>query len=222
MEKAVTLLSGGMDSATMLYHLRSQNLEVHALAFDYGQRHKKELQAAARIAVMAKAKFDIVDLTSVGELFLSSANSSQTNKSVPVPDGHYAEESMKITIVPNRNAMMLGIAFAAAVAEGANIVGFAAHGGDHFIYPDCRPEFIESYLRAMQFGNDNFKLHLVTFASMDKTWIAHRGHELGVPFEETWSCYKGGLTHCGTCGTCTERKEAFLLAGLDDPTEYDE
>jgi 7-cyano-7-deazaguanine synthase len=126
-----------------------------------------------------------------------------------------------LTIVPNRNAMMLGIAFSVAVAEGAETVGFAAHGGDHFIYPDCRPDFIDAYERAMHLANDNHDLRLVTFVRFNKTDIARMGYELGVPFDLTWSCYKGGSRHCGVCGTCTERKEAFREAGLDDPTDYE-
>lgn len=218
---AVTLLSGGMDSAVMLFHLQKVlGMKVHALSFDYGQRHKKELSAAISLASYAKVDHSVIDLTSVGEL-LKTANSSQTNPNVAVPDGHYAEETMKLTIVPNRNAMMLGIAFSVAVAEGAKIVGFAAHGGDHFIYPDCRPEFIERYESAMHYANDDHDLKILSFFDIDKTEIARRGYELNVPFDLTWSCYKGGRLHCGTCGTCTERKEAFKLAHLDDPTEYE-
>lgn len=210
-----------MDSAVMLWSLKSLGHEPHALSFDYGQKHRKELVAATKLAQIARVPHHIIDLTSVGEL-LSTANSSQTNPDIAVPEGHYAEETMKLTIVPNRNAMMLGIAFSVAVAEGAKIVGFAAHGGDHFIYPDCRPDFILSFQRSMQFANDDFALRLETFMSIDKTQIARLGNELSVPFEETWSCYKGLERHCGVCGTCTERKEAFKFAGVDDPTDYDD
>ena len=139
-----------------------------------------------------------------------------------MPDGHYAEESMKITVVPNRNAIMLSIAYGVAVSKGANAVAAAFHGGDHFIYPDCRPGFINAFA-AMQShaleGLSNIQLY-TPFVNLTKADIAVEGARLGVPFEYTWSCYKGGDLHCGRCGTCVERREAFDLAGVSDPTIY--
>jgi len=141
---------------------------------------------------------------------------------IAVPDGHYAEETMKITVVPNRNAIMLTIAFGLASAQGADAVAAAVHGGDHFIYPDCRPAFIEAF-QTMQNcaldGQSTIKLY-TPFVTISKADIVSIGKELVVPFEKTWSCYKGGATHCGRCGTCVERIEAFHLAHVDDPTKY--
>ena len=143
---------------------------------------------------------------------------------VAVPDGHYAEETMKITVVPNRNAIMLTIAFGLAAAQGAEAVAVAVHGGDHFIYPDCRPGFIDSF-QVMQDhaldGYANVRLQ-APFVTISKADIVAEGARHGTPFADTWSCYKGGAHHCGRCGTCVERREAFHLAGVADPTVYED
>jgi 7-cyano-7-deazaguanine synthase len=141
---------------------------------------------------------------------------------IAVPDGHYAEESMKITVVPNRNAIMLAIAYGLAVAQGADTVAAAVHGGDHFIYPDCRPAFIEAFQTMENYALDGqppIGLY-VPFVMLAKADIVAIGEKLAVPFAETWSCYKGGTMHCGRCGTCVERLEAFQLALVPDPTDY--
>lgn len=147
---------------------------------------------------------------------------SALTDNVDVPDGHYAEENMKVTVVPNRNAIMLSIGFGIAAAQQADAVAAAVHGGDHFIYPDCRPGFTKSF-EAMQKqaldGYANVSLY-TPFVEISKGAIVTEGARLNVPFEETWSCYKGGEKHCGRCGTCVERREAFDLAGVEDPTEY--
>ena len=151
------------------------------------------------------------------------AGSALTDESVTVPDGHYADESMKITVVPNRNAIMLSIACALAVTRDAGAVAFGAHTGDHFIYPDCRPAFVRAYqtmLNLVVEGLASIEI-LTPFLSMTKADIVRLGAALHVPFERTWSCYKGGALHCGTCGTCHERREAFALADVDDPTLYE-
>jgi 7-cyano-7-deazaguanine synthase len=229
--KAVTLLSGGLDSTTLAYYMRAHYAdELIAVSFNYGQRHVKELDVAVRIAQTLSAEHHIVeigvgqalddDLAPLGSIFTSSV---LTNESVPVPDGHYAHENMKQTIVPNRNAIMLSIAYGIAVDRGAEYVSFAAHSGDHAIYPDCRPEFVALLNRALQVGNewaDPLPLILGPFLDRSKADIAAEAVKLGVPIKDTWSCYKGGDIHCGTCGTCYERREAFQLAGVEDPTEY--
>jgi len=160
----------------------------------------------------------VVDISNVGKALSGSALTDD----VDVPDGHYAEETMKITIVPNRNAIMLAIAFGMAAAEEATAVATAVHGGDHFIYPDCRPGFIDAF-QAMQ----NHALEgvaeialLTPFVTGSKADIVTEGDKWNTPFAETWSCYKGGEVHCGRCGTCVERREAFHLAGVADPTIY--
>ena len=218
--KTIAIVSGGMDSVTMAYKYYAHHYwDLHLLSFDYGQRHNKELLYAARCAAALGVEHDVIDLTSLTGLLKGS---SLTDDSVPVPDGHYAEQSMKATIVPNRNAIMLSIAYGVAEAQGAEGVAFAAHGGDHFIYPDCRQEFTAAFALMQEVALDNSHIALmVPFIEIDKSEIVKIGDRLGVPFVDTWSCYKGGDLHCGLCGTCNERKEAFLLAGVKDPTEYE-
>jgi 7-cyano-7-deazaguanine synthase len=231
--KVVTLLSGGLDSSTLAYLMKDRyaerGVELITLSFDYGQRHRRELLAAREIANLLKAENHIVSMVTTspetGPVPLGQmlAGSSLTDSSVPVPDGHYAEESMKQTIVPNRNAIMLSIAYGVAVARGAELVAFAAHAGDHAIYPDCRPEFVDRLNQALEIGNAwaNPRPQLVgPFLEWDKARIAGTAVALHVPVEKTWSCYKGEALHCGVCGTCTERREAFELAHVPDPTEY--
>jgi 7-cyano-7-deazaguanine synthase len=219
--KAIAIVSGGMDSVTLAHLLASEGHELRLLSFDYGQRHGKELLYAERCARRIGAGFEPVDLRGVGRLLSGSA---LTDEGVDVPHGHYAEENMAVTVVPNRNAIMLSVAYGVAVADGASMVACAVHAGDHYVYPDCRPAFIEAFDRMERlavegFGDEDLHLH-APFIERTKAEIVEVGAKLGVPFEETWSCYEGGEVHCGLCGTCTERKESFELAGVPDPTEY--
>ncbi|MDQ3814639.1 MAG: 7-cyano-7-deazaguanine synthase QueC [Armatimonadota bacterium] len=222
MHKAVAIVSGGLDSVTLAYLLRSENYDLHLLAFNYGQRHVKEVEYARLCATRLDAAFDLIDLTSVGRLLKGSALTDD----IAVPHGHYAAPSMAITVVPNRNAIMLAVAYGVAVAENAEIVATAVHAGDHPIYPDCRPAFIAAF-DAMQrvavegCGHPELRLH-APFVHIGKHDIVALGARLGVPFADTWSCYEGRELHCGRCGTCVERKEAFQLAGVPDPTVYAE
>lgn len=220
---AVLIASGGMDSTVTAYELAQQGSALTLLSFDYGQRHVKEVEFAALIAERLSATHEIVDLANFGRLLHGSA---LTDTSVPVPDGHYTAQSMRATVVPNRNAVMLNIAASVAVAREADAVAFGAHAGDHEIYPDCRPAFFEKVAACIRAGNEGFIdpgfQVLAPFLHLTKADIARRGDELAVPFGLTWSCYKGGDVHCGTCGTCVERREAFSLAGLADPTVYAE
>ncbi len=221
-QRAVVVVSGGLNSTTMAYSLRAQGYELVAISFDYGQRHRKELAFAEEMAADLHASWTLIDLNAAGVTgFLTG--SALTDASVPVPDGHYADESMKITVVPNRNAIMLSIACALAVTRDAGAVAFGAHTGDHFIYPDCRPEFVRAYETMVNLAVEGFaSIEILTpFLSMTKAGIVRLGAELHVPFERTWSCYKGGALHCGTCGTCHERREAFALAKVIDPTVYE-
>lgn len=216
--KIVLLLSGGLDSTTALYHLKAEGHEVLGLAIDYGQRHSKEILRAQEIARLSDIRFEVADLSSMRK-FLSS--SSQTSD-IPVPEGHYTENSMKLTVVPNRNMIMLSAAAGWAVNTRSDAVAYAAHSGDHTIYPDCRPEFIAAMNQAMKLC-DWHSVELITpFVNWSKSQIVRRAYELKVPLELTWSCYKGGVEHCGKCGTCVERREAFLLAGIKDPTVYEQ
>ncbi|RYX82591.1 7-cyano-7-deazaguanine synthase QueC [bacterium] len=220
-QKAVAIVSGGLDSVTLAHLLAHQGAQLHLLAFDYGQKHKKELDFARECATRLNAKFDIVDLSAFSRLI---SNSALTSSDVEVPHGHYAAPNMAITVVPNRNAILLALAYGVAVNEDAQIVATGVHGGDHFIYPDCRSGFISAFDAMEKKATEGYadpNLHLLApFLEVDKTAIVRIGSELEVPFDRTWSCYEGGETHCGQCGTCVERREAFALAGVQDPTIY--
>lgn len=216
--RAVVIMSGGLDSTTLLYYAK-RYFEPYVLSFDYGQRHAKELNCAARICADLEVEHEIVDVTALRTLL----SSSLTFRS-EVPEGHYSEGSMKATIVPNRNAIMLSIAYGYAISIGAQKIYCGAHAGDHAIYPDCRTEFFTALGEAFQIGNDwNKRIPLETpFITNSKAEIVLFGQSFGVPFAKTWSCYKGGEVHCGKCGTCVERLEAFANAGIPDPTVYED
>ncbi len=221
MTRAVAIFSGGIDSTTLLYSLREQRLQLSALTFDYGQRHSKEIDAARMIATHAGIEHHVVDLRALRPLF---GRSSLTDETVPIPNGSYTADSMKVTVVPNRNGIMLDIAVAHAVATGATLVAFGAHAGDHFIYPDCRPTYVDAFEKAARLGNEGFAnpdLRVVApFSGMTKVDIVRLAVKLRVPLASTWSCYVGAKVHCGLCGTCNERIEAFREADVPDPTAY--
>jgi 7-cyano-7-deazaguanine synthase len=218
--KAIMLLSGGLDSAVLLYHLLERGYYVRCLTVNYGQRHWRELAAAEKLVRrLLRVDQNQIDLSSTLNLF---GGSSQTDNLIPVPEGHYEEESMKLTVVPNRNMVLLSLATAWAVSTKSDLVAYAAHRGDHAIYPDCRPEFVDAMAHAVSLCDWHKVRLVVPFATMTKAEIVKEGARLGVPFELTYSCYKGGIEHCGKCGTCTERREAFQLAGVLDPAVYKE
>ena len=215
--KTVLIHSGGMDSTVLLYHLLKEGNTVKALSIDYGQRHRKELEYAAELTKELRVEHKIADLRSVTDLL---AGSSLTSADIEVPEGHYAEDNMKATVVPNRNMILLSLAAGWAISNRYDHISYAAHAGDHDIYPDCREEFTNALDKAIQLADwHQVSLHR-PFVSKTKADIAALGAELGVHFEKTWSCYKGGELHCGRCGTCVERREAFHLAGIKDPTLY--
>ncbi|HAI29945.1 MULTISPECIES: 7-cyano-7-deazaguanine synthase QueC [unclassified Thalassospira] len=217
--KTIVVCSGGLDSVTLAYKVAVEHKLHSLISFDYGQRHKKELDFAARTARDLGVRHHIVDLTPVGALL---SGSSLTSDEIDVPDGHYAEETMRVTVVPNRNAIMLSVAFGAAASAGADAVATAVHGGDHFIYPDCRPDFINAFQTMQNHALEGVgDVSLYTpFVKVSKADIAAEAGRLGVPVDLTWSCYKGGETHCGRCGTCVERREALELARVKDTTVY--
>jgi len=214
--KICALLSGGMDSTVMVAKLVAENHEVRTLGINYGQRHSKELGIAEAQAAMLGVPFTVVDFSNLGQLL--PGNSLTSN--IDVPEGHYAEDNMKATVVPNRNMILLAVAIGHAIAHECTAVAYAAHGGDHAVYPDCRPEFADA-MAGVAAVCDYQKIEMLRpFMETDKAGIAKLGDSLGVNFARTWSCYKGGDHHCGRCGTCVERREAFYLAGVADPTIY--
>lgn len=215
--KTVVIFSGGMDSTVLVYDLIARGDTVKALSVNYGQRHAKEIESAQRITAQLGIEHRVADLRGISSLL---AGSSLTSPEVDVPDGHYAEENMKSTVVPNRNMIMLAVAAGWAISLRFDAVAFGAHGGDHAIYPDCRSVFADAMDAAIRLADWHQVQLIRPFVGLTKTDLAKRGTELRVPFAQTWSCYKGGDLHCGTCGTCVERREAFHLAGEIDPTTY--
>lgn len=218
MKKTVLIYSGGLDSTVLLFQLRKEGHVVHTLSINYGQRHVRELKAAAEIAGEIGVPHEVADLRAITPLL---AGNSLTSPEMPVPDGHYQEASMKATVVPNRNMLLLAVATARAISLQADQVAYGAHSGDHAVYPDCRPEFAAAMARAIGLADWHPVALLRPLVDLTKEEIVRTGATLSVPFALTWSCYKGGALHCGRCGTCIERREAFHLAGVADPTRYD-
>lgn len=221
MARIVALLSGGLDSTVLVAYLLDRGHQVDALSADYGQRHRRELEAAGAVAAHYGLQHDLLDMTAVGSLLSGSA---LTDHSVAVPDGHYAAEQMRTTIVPNRNMLFLAAAGGIAQAREAHAIAIAVHAGDHYIYPDCRPPFLAAMREALRLATEEperFGLGILSpFEDRTKADIVTLGAALGAPMGLSWSCYRGGLSHCGKCGTCYERREAFALAGVADPTDY--
>ena len=217
MKDAVIIVSGGMDSITLLHEYRDRI--AIGVTFDYGSNHaKNEIAFAAEHCKNLGIEHLVIPLAFVHDYFKSSLLEGPD----AIPEGHYEAENMKSTVVPFRNGIMLAIACGIAESRGIHYVMIANHGGDHAIYPDCRDEFIGAMNEAMCRGTYEQVTILAPYTRITKADIAKIGAEVGVDYARTWSCYKGGAKHCGKCGTCVERKEAFALAGIEDPTEYEE
>lgn len=216
MKDSVIIVSGGLDSITLLYD-KAETIAL-AVSFDYGQNHgAKELP----FAVHHCRKLGIPHITIPLSFMHRYFKSSLLDGAEAIPEGHYAEENMKSTVVPFRNGIMLAIATGIAESHGLKRVYIANHGGDHTIYPDCRPDFIQAMDGAATAGTFvNVRIE-APYTNITKADIVRRGTALGADYSKTWSCYKGSDVHCGKCGTCVERKEAFLEAGVKDPTEYE-
>ncbi len=215
--KVVVLVSGGMDSVVALADAGATHEVVGALSFDYGSKHNhREIPMARWQAERYGVPHQVISLDFIDELF----DSHLLKSGGEIPEGHYEEASMQQTVVPFRNGIMLSIAAGYAESCGAEGLVIAAHSGDHAVYPDCRETFLAPMAEAIRAGTYAGIELIRPFVEVRKEAIAARGAELGVDFVHTWSCYKGGDIHCGKCGTCTERKEAFALAGLEDPTVY--
>ncbi|MCJ8324981.1 MAG: 7-cyano-7-deazaguanine synthase QueC [Rhizobiales bacterium] len=216
--KTLVICSGGMDSITLAHKIADQGHLAHILTFDYGQRHVKEVDFARDCALRLGVPFTLIDMANIGREFTGTA----LTDNVDVPDGHYQQANMAITMVPNRNVIMLSIAYGLAATHKLKRVALAVHGGDHFIYPDCRPEFIEAFAKMQKLalaGHADIDIY-APYVNASKADIALDAKRLGVDHAQSWSCYKGGELHCGRCGTCVERREAFDLAGYADPTIY--
>lgn len=214
--KTILIYSGGLDSTTLLYKLVREGHEIKCLSINYGQKHKKEINSAKYFCENLKVQHEIIDLSDVAKLISSSSLTSD----LEVPEGHYAEDSMKVTVVPNRNMIMLSLAIGWAINEKFDYVAYAAHNGDHTIYPDCREEFADYISRAAELADWHPVKVIRPFIKISKTDIAKIAGELNIEINKTWSCYKGEEFHCGKCGTCVERIEALELAGINDNTIY--
>lgn len=214
--RIVCILSGGMDSATLLWRLKAHGHDLYTLSFNYGQRHIRELKKANLLAILARVPWEEINLSNLKPIL---GGSSQTSE-IPVPEGRYDADNMKLTVVPNRNMIMLSVAIARAISLGFEGVAYGAHAGDHTIYPDCRPAFIEAMTKAAQLC-DWKVIHLMApFSVMTKGDIVKEGLTLKVPYEHTLTCYHGAEPACGKCGSCQERLEAFKIAGVEDPIVY--
>ena len=217
MKDTVLIYSGGIDSTTMLYEFRDRI--AIALSFDYGSNHNKnELPLARKNCERLGIKNVVINLDFIGKLF----HSSLLEGADKIPEGNYNDANMHSTVVPFRNGIMLSIAAGLAESEGLRYIMMANHAGDHTIYPDCRPEFVAGMNEAVKQGTFEHIQLWAPYTGLTKTDIVKRGAQLGIDYADTWSCYKGGDVHCGKCGTCMERKEAFLQAGIPDPTIYKE
>lgn len=216
--RTVVIFSGGLDSTTLLYELKTAGHDVAALAINYGQRHSRELFSAERICQEIGVDLTTLDLAGLAQVFGSN---SLSDTAVAVPEGEYAEDSMQQTTVPNRNMILLSIATGWAISNDYQAVAFGAHSGEYTPYPDCRPEFATAMDNAAQLCDWESIRILAPLVTWTKSDIVRRGAELGVPFQSTWSCYVGGEKHCGRCGTCLDRKSAFEQSGILDPTDYE-
>ena len=213
---SIIVLSGGVDSVTMLYDYRDRI--ALAVSFDYGSNHNaREIPFARLHCERLGIPHLVIKLDFMSRYF----SSSLLQGAEAIPEGNYADENMRSTVVPFRNGIMLSIAAGLAETHNLKYVMLANHGGDHTIYPDCRPEFVDAMSAAISAGTYSKTEVLAPYTNITKADIARRGRLLGLDYSETWSCYKGGEKHCGKCGTCVERREAFALAGIDDPTEYE-
>ena len=215
-ERAVVILSGGVDSTTLLYDVLNQGYQVYPITFHYGQRHLKEVGYAHETCKKLGLPFKLVEIEALEDL----APSALTREYIDVPKVGYDKESMKDTVVPNRNMVFISLATTYAIGLDASYVFMGAHGGDHALYPDCTPNFMQLMERAVMLCDYTAVSLKTPYIYWNKVDIIKKGIKLGVDYFLTWSCYEGGNLACGQCGTCVERKEAFRLSGVEDPIKY--
>ena len=216
-DKAVVVYSGGMDSFTVLNQAINTGAEVYAISFNYGQKHSKELVVAAEVCKSLNIHHKTVDISAINSLMAGSSLTSD----IEIPEGHYEDDNMKSTVVPNRNMVLLSMAIAYAVSLEADKVYYGAHSGDHHIYPDCRPEFVEAMNAVSKIANYQAVEIVTPFLHNSKTEILAAGLAMNLDYANTWTCYNGRQQACGKCGSCVERLEAFALQNRPDPLEYE-
>lgn len=217
-KKAVVIYSGGMDSFTVLHRALADGFEVYPLSFHYGQRHSKELDCAAAVCEQLGLAHKLVDIRSINTLLAGSA----LTDNIEVPAADYAEGNMKATVVPNRNMILLSLAIGYAVSIDADEVYYGAHSGDHDIYPDCRPEFVEAMNQVSQLANYKAIPVRSPYLYNSKAEILADGLSMGLDYSQTWTCYNGREFACGNCSACRERLGAFAAHQLTDPLRYEE
>ena len=216
-KKVVVIYSGGMDSFTVLNRALHDGKEVYALTFDYGQRHVKEIEYASTVCKSLNVNHKVIDISAINQLL---AGSSLTDD-IDIPEGHYEAESMKSTVVPNRNMILLSLAVGYAVSVGASQVYYGAHSGDHAIYPDCRPEFVMKMNDVCKIANYESVEIFSPYLKETKSDILTDGLKMGLKYDNTWTCYNGREKACGQCGACQERLEAFKDNNVTDPLNYE-
>ncbi|MCM2679361.1 7-cyano-7-deazaguanine synthase QueC [Echinimonas agarilytica] len=215
--KVVVIYSGGMDSFTVLNRAIRDGNEVYALTFNYGQRHVKEIEVARNVCEQLGVQHKVIDIREINALL----GGSSLTDDIDIPEGHYEEESMKSTVVPNRNMVLLSLAIAYAVSIKANAVHYGAHNGDHAIYPDCRPEFVHKMNEVSLLANYEPVSIVTPYLNSSKIEILTDGLNMGLDYATTWTCYNGREKACGKCGACVERLEAFRENGVSDPIDYE-
>lgn len=219
-KKAVLIYSGGMDSFTLLHHILASGLarlDIAALTFNYGQKHVKEVEYAKHVCAELGIEHKVVDISAINSLL----GGSSLTDDIAIPEGHYEADNMKSTVVPNRNMILLSLAIAYAVSLEADTVYYGAHSGDHAIYPDCRPEFVQKMDEVSRIANFQPVTISTPFVDMSKIDILARGMDLGLDYTHTWTCYNGREKACGKCGACVERLEAFSSNQQVDPIPYE-
>jgi|TARA_B110000438_G_scaffold303165_1_gene363478 7-cyano-7-deazaguanine synthase len=216
MTQIILVYSGGLDSFTLLNQAMDMGHDVSTISFDYGQKHKKELDCVKRFCLEKAIDHKIIDISSIKEIF----SGSSLTDDLDIPKGHYEDESMQSTVVPNRNMILISLALGFAVTKEATEVWFGAHSGDHAIYPDCRPEFVEKMDAVAKIANYSPIAVKAPYISKSKSEILEIGLSLNLDYSFTWTCYEGKELACGSCGACHERLESFSDHNVTDPIQY--